>query len=171
MKTNTPRVDALSHLDDYNTLHQNASKCLKSCIWNISKARRLKGGHGVGYAYTATDVREHLRTQAFVQCHQELEPCLVEEELSSEDKHAGPIHECFKLHFGSMSSKNSEESNTPALSTERKDTGLRQRRGKDPKKETASNQWSEENLVDKEEKKIDSINPIGKLLTDNIGNE
>jgi hypothetical protein len=170
MKHNTPLVDALSHLKDYNTLHQNASKTLKSCIWNISKARRLKGGHGVGFSYTATDVREHLRAHAFVHCRQDVEPCLADED-SPENKKVIPNHECFNLHFGSISSmKKSEESNTPSLSTGGKETGLRQRRGKSSKKDDAISQWSEENLADEEEKKIDSINPIGKLQLGQLGN-
>mmetsp|Transcript_14047 Transcript_14047/g.26413 ORF Transcript_14047/g.26413 Transcript_14047/m.26413 type:complete len:214 (-) Transcript_14047:854-1495(-) len=158
MKSNTPLVDALSHLDDYNTSHVNASKSLKSCIWNISKARRRKGGHGVGFSYTATDIREHLRTQAFVQCHQDREPCLSEEDSSNDKQTTVQSQECFDLRFKSTaSSKKREESNT---STPVKETGLRQRRGKVSNKDSVVNQWSEENFVDEEEKKMESINPI-----------
>jgi hypothetical protein len=76
-------VDVLSHLHDYYSSHESASKSLKSSIWNISKARRLKGGLGIGFSYTATNVRDNLRAHAFVTCNKE--PGLASEEENDDE--------------------------------------------------------------------------------------
>ena len=65
---NTPTIELLTLLHQYESLHTNAN--LKSCIFNITKARKFRSGGAscVGSSeYSANDVREELRAQVFLE--------------------------------------------------------------------------------------------------------
>ena len=165
MPSNTPLVDVLSLLDLYSTSHTKASSSLKSTIWNISKARRQKGGLGVGFSISAFDVREELRAHATLECKCSHEPSLADED-SSEKEYSGDsavADDSFVLNFGCIpKAKESEKSNANAAIKTLDETGLRQRKGKE-ETSSSTNTWTEETHEDEMEEKLRKQDPIGKL--------
>jgi len=157
MPSNTPLVDVLSLLDLYSTSHTKASSSLKSTIWNISKARRQKGGLGVGFSISAFDVREELRAHATLECSHE--PVLADEDSSEKECSGDSADDSFVLNFGCIP-KESEKSNAAIKSLN--ETGLRQRKGKE-EKSSSTNTWTEETHEDEMEEKLRKQDPIGKL--------
>ena len=157
MPSNTPLVDVLSLLDLYSTSHTKASSSLKSTIWNISKARRQKGGLGVGFSISAFDVREELRAHATLECSHE--PILADEDSSEKECSGDSADDSFVLNFGCIP-KESEKSNAAIKSLN--ETGLRQRKGKE-EKSSSTNTWTEETHEDEMEEKLRKQDPIGKL--------
>ena len=77
--TETPIIDILCAIEEYNSSHNAASTAYKSALWNLSKARRQKGALGSGYSYCASDVREELRAFATLEDN---EHDLVDEECT-----------------------------------------------------------------------------------------
>lgn len=151
MKSETPNLDVLTLLDEYISAHEDASSNLKSTFWNISKARRQKGGLGVGFSYSALDVREELKADAKLQCREVLEPELVDE--------SNPDKKTFVLHFGGVVGMNKDEGLVESQNKEVSDTGLRRRKGKDPEKNKYK-KWSTDILNEDEQKKSLMIDPI-----------
>ena len=89
----TPTTDILTLLQQYEALHTAANDNLKSCIWNITKARKVgtlsKSCYG-DLQYTVDNVREELRAQALLEELKDdriddidKEPSLVSEESST----------------------------------------------------------------------------------------
>ena len=88
----TPTIDILTLLQQYEALHTAADDCLKSCIWNITKARKVGTAKSCTYLqYSVDNVREELRAQALIEDCKECsndddideEPSLVSEESST----------------------------------------------------------------------------------------
>ena len=160
MPCEAPLVEVLASLDTYNASHTKASSNFKSAMWNLSKARRQKGGLGVGFSYNASDVREELRAHAFLE--KSPEPSLTEEDANGDDdlaKSCSGENGPFVLRFRGRDLKRiTQNDNLPTNSSS--DTGLRQRKGKytDCKKI----EWSEETYQDKEEEKLRKTDPIGE---------
>ena len=68
--TNTPTIELLTLLHQYESLHTNANDNLKSCIFNITKARKFRSGGASfvgGVEYSPNDVREELRAQVLLE--------------------------------------------------------------------------------------------------------
>ena len=97
--TNTPTIELLTLLHQYESLHSNANDNLKSCIFNITKARKFRSGGASfvgGVEYSPNDVREELRAQVLLELKgddngvdgnnnvdsDESEPNLVNEDIS-----------------------------------------------------------------------------------------
>ena len=97
--TNTPTIELLTLLHQYESLHTNANDNLKSCIFNITKARKFRSGGASfvgGVEYSPNDVREELRAQVLLELKgddngvdgnnnvdsDESEPNLVNEDIS-----------------------------------------------------------------------------------------
>jgi len=55
---NTPTLELLTLLHQYESLHTDANDNLKSCIFNITKARKFRSGGASCSEYSANDVRE-----------------------------------------------------------------------------------------------------------------
>lgn len=158
MTSKTPLVDVITCLDSYNNSHSKGSSSLKSTIWNISIARRQKGGLGVGYNYSAADVREELRAHAILECSEE--PVLGDEDTKPEKDSIN--HEevgSFVLHFGGMPSKKAEHENNTVLESS-DGYGLRQRKGKESK--TIEKEWTEITFKDEQEEKLRKVDPLGE---------
>ena len=85
----TPTTDILTLLQQYEALHTAANDNLKSCIWNITKARKVgtsKSCYG-DLQYSVDNVREELRALALLEYKEcgstydiDEEPSLVSEE-------------------------------------------------------------------------------------------
>ena len=114
----TPTIDLLTLLQQYETLHTAANDNLKSCIWNITKARKVgtsKSCYG-SLQYTVDNVREELRALALLELKGSVEddideePSLISEESSTlidKDGNKGDSGEVsnlskFVLHFDGM---------------------------------------------------------------------
>uniref|UniRef100_A0A7S3V7H9 Vacuolar ATPase assembly protein VMA22 n=1 Tax=Chaetoceros debilis TaxID=122233 RepID=A0A7S3V7H9_9STRA len=151
MKSETPNLDVLTLLDDYISAHRDASSNLKSTIWNISKARRQKGGLGVGFSYSALDIREELRADVKLQCRKVSEPELVEE--SNHEKKP------FVLDFRGVVVTNKDEDVVESQNIAICNTGLRRRKGKDSEK-GEDKKWSTDSLDEVEQHKSLNIDPI-----------
>ena len=94
--TNKPTIELLTLLHQYESLHTNANDNLKSCIFNITKARKFRSGGAScvgGSEYSPNDVREELRAQVLLEYKgddvgvdgnnsDESEPNLVNEDIS-----------------------------------------------------------------------------------------
>jgi len=88
----SPTTDILTLLQQYETLHTAANDNLKSCIFNITKARKVgtsKSCYG-DLQYSVDNVREELRAMALLECKDydgnssdDIEPSLVSEESST----------------------------------------------------------------------------------------
>ena len=70
--TTTPTIDVLTLLHQYQSHHAIANDHLKSCFWNITKARRGRSyqtiaSGGGKLEYTPEDVREELVAQALLE--------------------------------------------------------------------------------------------------------
>ena len=68
--TNTPTIELLTLLHQYESLHTSANDNLKSCIFNITKARKFRSGGAScvgGVEYSPNDVREELRAQVLLE--------------------------------------------------------------------------------------------------------
>jgi len=69
MKMTTPTIDILTLLQQYETLHIAANDNFKTCIWNITKARKVgttKSCYG-SLQYSVDNVREELSAQALLE--------------------------------------------------------------------------------------------------------
>ena len=83
--TNTRTIDLLTLLHQYQSLHAAANDNLKSCLWNITKARRGRAyqtiaSGGGKLEYTPEDVREELRAQALLEWRGEAETTKEEDD-------------------------------------------------------------------------------------------
>lgn len=151
----TPLVDVLSRLDEYSMSHTKASTSFKSTIWNICKARRQKGGLGVGFSLSASDVREELRAHAILECGDE--PILAREDAPEKESFGDHENDSFVLSFGIP--KESGKSNAAVKSSD--ETGLRKRKGKQ-EAPTAPSKWTEESHEVELEEKLRKQDPIGE---------
>ena len=161
----TPLVDLVSLVDAYSSSHSTGSSSLKSCIWNISKARRQKGGFHMGdvNVYSAIDVREELCARARLQCNGGEEPMLMEEagenkefeycELEGEDSFVMYLDGIPKKEDVIPANDFSEKRDLEGLRNRKKGSGssTAQRRKKE---------WSEELLDDEDEKKLRNADPL-----------
>ena len=93
MKMTSSTIDILTLLQQYEALHTAANDTLKSCIFNITKARKVgtsKSCYG-DLQYSVDNVREELRAQALLEEDDNVgddidtEPSLVCEESSAVD--------------------------------------------------------------------------------------
>ncbi len=175
MTDKTPLVDALTLLDSYATSHDLATSSLKSAIWNISKARRQKGGHGIGFSYSAHDVREELRAHSKLKinlkCTENYEPGLTNDDEAiadnkiNKDGNGDGGKPVFELEYGYAKKINEKVLQKSTMnSSSLHDCGVRRRRGGDNtgvvSKNAAPNQWSEEEIADEEEEKLRNLDPI-----------
>lgn len=161
MPSDAPLVDAVALLYTYADVHGKGSSSLKSAFWNISVARRHKGGLGIGASYSATDVREELRAHAVIDCKNE--PILDDEDEHEDPKAQKNIdigEDSYVLRYGDSSNKKNDVNTADVkISNE---SGLRQRKGKDPK--TEEKKWSETVYVDEEEDKLRNVDPLGEHI-------
>lgn len=159
MASSTPSlVDLLSLFDAYSKTHADASAKMKKSIWNLTKARREKGGFHMGQAipFSAADVREELRAHALLET-------LVETDAT---KIIGG--EKFILHLDGMPKKDEDRdvTVTNSDSVDCVSLGLRQRRNESSdKKETPDSVWTEENNdyidpFEEEEKRLGMADPL-----------
>jgi len=91
-KMTTTTIDILTLLQQYEALHSAANDNLKSCLFNITKARKV-GTSKICYGdlqYSVDNVREELRAQALLECKEcgstydiDEESSLVSEESST----------------------------------------------------------------------------------------
>ena len=140
-------------LDAYTASHTNGNQSIKSCVLNITKARRLQGAFDGGNisAYSAYQVREELRARAVVTC---------DSAKGNESKSmcgSSSDEDTFQLHLDGMTkqsatsdTKISEETSDESISPlveEDQNEGLRQRR-KGPTKD--SNETESEWTVEEE---------------------
>jgi|AntRauTorckE5430_2_1112549.scaffolds.fasta_scaffold00878_6 hypothetical protein len=156
MPSKTSLVDVLSRLDQYSTSHTKASTSFKSTIWNICKARRQKGGLGVGFSVSASDVREELRAHVILECDDE--HILVDEDAKEKEFPRDLPNDLFVLSFGIP--KESGKSNDAIKSLH--ETGLRKRKGKkgDP---SSPSKWTEQSHEDQLEDRLRKQDPIGEM--------
>ena len=107
----TPTTDILALLQQYETLHTAANDNLKSCIFNITKARKVGTSKLSCYGhlqYSVDYVREELKAQALLECKDDVssdidkEPSLVSEESTSDTEGRdgdGEVGSKFVLHL------------------------------------------------------------------------
>lgn len=163
MPNDAPLVDAVALLFTYADMHGKGSSSLKSAFWNISVARRHKGGLGIGASYSATDVREELRAHAVIDCKNE--PILDDEDEHEDPKaqkniDIGEDSYVLRWYDGDSSNKKIDENTADVkISNE---FGLRQRKGKDQK--TKEKEWSETVYFDEEEDKLRNVDPLGERI-------
>eukprot|EP00979_Chaetoceros_neogracilis_P017046 scaffold10175_cov268-Chaetoceros_neogracile.AAC.2 len=153
MPSKTSLVDVLSRLDQYSTSHTKASTSFKSTIWNICKARRQKGGLGVGFSVSASDVREELRAHVILECDDE--HILVDEDTKEKELPRDIPNDLFVLSFGIP--KESGKSNDAIKSLH--ETGLRKRKGKKGDQSSPS-KWTEQSHEDQLEDRLRKQDPI-----------
>ena len=170
---NTPTIELLTLLHQYESLHTNANDNLKSCIFNITKARKFRSGGAscVGSSeYSANDVREELRAQVLLELKDDddsderKEPNLVNEDiadgLDDEDTAKNYQHGAcgkgdgrFVLHLDGMKASKQQraanESDQTNRTIENKESeGLRRRRGNTDNEATdETNKWTTENVA------------------------
>ena len=174
----TAMSDVLCLTDAYASSHSTGDEFIKSCIWNICLARRVKGGFhmGRGNSFSALDVREELRARAILECRDPtVEPCLVvddDDDDETEKNHKGENYDedLYILHMDGLKSKKEEynnsrmikDSNKTSSSSNTNDVGLRQRKNKVPSKEQQV--WEEDNHDESEMlEKADPIELFGML--------
>jgi len=163
-KISTPIIDLLSLLDEYCSSHGQGSAKLKSCIWNIHKARRQKGGSHLGgnNIYSAMDVREELRARVHLMLtshtnhvaldglegQQDLESSQLERESSFVVYMNGEMQKEGKDLRASVSIKNSDTD------------GLRNRKIRSSIDDKGKPDWSENNVENNEEEKLRNADPL-----------
>jgi hypothetical protein len=157
MPSQIPLVDIITRLDTYSDLHSKGSSSLKSCIWNISIARRQKGL----YSCSAADVREELRAHAILEYDNY--PELSYEDIVEEPNEEKNIQEHFVLNFGGIPEKQEMvRKNTDSESSN--GFGLRQRKGKESPKIIKS-EWTESAFEDEQEEILRKVDPLGEGAT------
>ena len=131
----TPTIDIITLLQQYEALHTAANDNLKSCIWNITKARKV-GTSKLSYGdlqYSVDNVREELRAMALLEELKDdvisndidVEPILVSEESSTSIVKDGSSEEIskdgkFVLHLDGM--RNAKEQLAAAREQAREQT-------------------------------------------------
>ena len=130
-------VSFLSLLDAYSKSHVKASTNIKSCIWNISRARRAAGYYHLGgaRAFSALDVREDINPVMSLSLSNNFD---VEESVLV-DVEPYKKKDLYQLHFEDDSSKTiskkdeTGKNKNKALKeieiSDNKEFGLRQRKG------------------------------------------
>jgi len=112
----SPTIDILTLLQQYGALQTAANDNLKSCIFNMTKARKVGTSQSCygSLQYSVDNVREELRAQALLECKEcgstydiDEEPSLVSEESSTDGgiKDSGEISKGsskFVLHLDGM---------------------------------------------------------------------
>jgi len=158
-------TDLLCLLDSYTLSHESGDSGLKSCIWNISVARKLKGGFHLGTrtAYNAHDVREELRARAVLECRDNGEPSLVDDDIEDckdSKKSNSNDEDTYAIHLDGLPDrkKGSEMAPTSHLSKE-EEKGLRQRKNKSAS-EIPNEPWTEETYDNDEFQKVRDMDPI-----------
>jgi len=163
----SPILDLLSLLHQYESLHSHATSNLKGSYWNITKARRERGfqagGGGFGgVEYSVENVREELRAQTVLEWneHDVVEPYLVNEDSSErrgKEQFGGEGR--FALHFDGMKAARRDiETHKP----EKKETaGLRHRGNATSQLSTTkSDKWTEESHANDGEEELRSSDPL-----------
>jgi hypothetical protein len=159
-------INLLSVLDAYFTCHTNGDQCIKSSVFNITKARRLQGGcidsDEVSAYYSACQVREELlRARAIVTCDSS-----VGEE---DDKFTLSLDGGLKISKNHSSVFVEDDEGVAVdnvLELEQEHRGLRQRKKKlssgcEPRKDS---EWTEVQEIQQneflEEEKLKNMDPI-----------
>mmetsp|Transcript_29942 Transcript_29942/g.89053 ORF Transcript_29942/g.89053 Transcript_29942/m.89053 type:complete len:216 (-) Transcript_29942:1006-1653(-) len=155
----TPRLDTLCLLDSYNTSHSAASSSIKVALWNLSRARRSRGGFHLGGGgsggLSALDVREELRAKAVLSCAENSASARAADETKP-----GKV-DMFTLYPEGIPTTDVSPNENDNKSTD-KSTGLRQRKNA-PKgvKDENKSAWTEETPeLDTEEQRFRSSDPI-----------
>ncbi|KAL3787897.1 hypothetical protein HJC23_000139 [Cyclotella cryptica] len=163
----TPIIDLLSLLHQYESLHSHATSNLKGSYWNITKARRERGfqagGGGFGgVEYSVENVREELRAQAVLEWKESdaEEPSLINEDSSecSDKDHCGS-EGIFALHFDGMKTARWDMGKQE---TEKKEMDGLRRRGNATSQSSKpeSDKWTEESHENDEEELLLSSDPL-----------
>lgn len=153
----TPRIDALCLLESYTSSHSAASASAKTALWNLSRARRSRGGFHLGGGgsggLSALDVREELRAKAVLKCS----------DLSQSDGSKPREVDLFTLYpDGLPAAANDSTDGNKELGAGGEHTGLRQRKNA-PKGKKVENEsvWTEETPeLETEEERLKKSDPI-----------